>query len=440
MTSFRLAVALTLAAGLLPAAAHAECSWDTVPTPNPSGVINVITDSESSAQALHVLLIEDNDPEVGNPVEVHVLRREGDGWVDLGGPGQGSLDTPPTYNALHVDDAGAVWIGGISNDYHQRPVIARYDGSWSAPMEIDLINQVLYPFHERDGRIRAIDTAPDGTLFAVGDATSYGLTDDGSIPLFLVNDGSGWQEATQHETDWPGSFDPNTYLTDVIAFSSTNVRAVGRHGAEDDGAHPDGGLIVHWDGASISIVEDPREGGSFLDHPLQAMAAFGPNDIRAVGGSFFNPVTSTIAHYDGAEWTRIASPVALPLYSIGQDDDGGAWAASVNIGSDIARFDGGQWTAEAPPVPNGNIVSLTQDPNGDVWMLGETADTQSLALQYGCDCEGDMDGDGVVDSNDLFELLGAWGASGPSARADLDGDNLVNSEDLFMLLGAWGPC
>jgi len=52
-------------------------------------------------------------------------------------------------------------------------------------------------------------------------------------------------------------------------------------------------------------------------------------------------------------------------------------------------------------------------------------------------CPADLDGDGVVGSGDLGQLLAAWGGTGP---ADLDGDGAVGSGDLGELLAAWGPC
>lgn len=52
-------------------------------------------------------------------------------------------------------------------------------------------------------------------------------------------------------------------------------------------------------------------------------------------------------------------------------------------------------------------------------------------------CEGDLNGDDVVNAADLTILLGQWGISG---SADLNGDNVVNAADLTILLGAWGGC
>jgi len=46
----------------------------------------------------------------------------------------------------------------------------------------------------------------------------------------------------------------------------------------------------------------------------------------------------------------------------------------------------------------------------------------------------DLNFDGVVDSNDLFILLGAWGTRGPG---DLNGDGVVDGADLGILLSLW---
>ena len=47
----------------------------------------------------------------------------------------------------------------------------------------------------------------------------------------------------------------------------------------------------------------------------------------------------------------------------------------------------------------------------------------------------DLNGDGVVNGDDLGLLLAAWGATG--GPADLNSDGSVNGDDLGILLGAW---
>ena len=49
---------------------------------------------------------------------------------------------------------------------------------------------------------------------------------------------------------------------------------------------------------------------------------------------------------------------------------------------------------------------------------------------------GDINGDGVVNTEDLLMLLGAWG--NPGGPEDINGDGTVNTEDLLILLGNWG--
>ena len=50
---------------------------------------------------------------------------------------------------------------------------------------------------------------------------------------------------------------------------------------------------------------------------------------------------------------------------------------------------------------------------------------------------GDINGDGMVDPQDLAILLGNWGPC-PGCPADLDGDGVVGPLDLATLLGNWG--
>lgn len=53
-------------------------------------------------------------------------------------------------------------------------------------------------------------------------------------------------------------------------------------------------------------------------------------------------------------------------------------------------------------------------------------------------CEGDIDGDGVVDVTDLLAVIGDWG--GGSGPTDVDGDGVVGVGDVLMVIAAWGPC
>ena len=53
-------------------------------------------------------------------------------------------------------------------------------------------------------------------------------------------------------------------------------------------------------------------------------------------------------------------------------------------------------------------------------------------------CPADLDGDGLVGTTDLLELLSAWGST--SGPADINSDGAVDVNDLLLLMAAWGGC
>ncbi|TVQ32232.1 MAG: hypothetical protein EA376_06160 [Phycisphaeraceae bacterium] len=78
--------------------------------------------------------------------------------------------------------------------------------------------------------------------------------------------------------------------------------------------------------------------------------------------------------------------------------------------------------------PKPNIESLA----GFGVLEGTVTTTTQIA------CQGDINGDGVVNAQDLAILLSFWGTSEKSA--DLNDDGVVNAQDLAILLSWWGSC
>jgi hypothetical protein len=64
---------------------------------------------------------------------------------------------------------------------------------------------------------------------------------------------------------------------------------------------------------------------------------------------------------------------------------------------------------------------------------------EKLGFEMASDCPADIDGNGFVDVDDLFAVLGDWGPCDGCA-ADIDGNGFVDVDDLFAVLGDWGPC
>ena len=77
-------------------------------------------------------------------------------------------------------------------------------------------------------------------------------------------------------------------------------------------------------------------------------------------------------------------------------------------------------------------------PDGTQQTLLNVAVDQVLTVWHN-DCApiGDLNGDGVIGSIDLYLLFSQWGTDG---SADLDGSGIVGTSDLLILLGNWGPC
>ena len=70
---------------------------------------------------------------------------------------------------------------------------------------------------------------------------------------------------------------------------------------------------------------------------------------------------------------------------------------------------------------------------------GSSADLNANHVPDECECEGDVDGDGTVNVDDIIAVILAWGDTG-SNSADLNGDLIVNSVDLALVLTFYGGC
>jgi len=101
------------------------------------------------------------------------------------------------------------------------------------------------------------------------------------------------------------------------------------------------------------------------------------------------------------------------------------------------------------PLPEGMILSpdgvLSGTPveagefNPQVFVIDSLgrSDEADLTLTIAESNPGDINGDGVVNTEDLLLLLAAWGDC-PGCPEDINGDGVVNTTDLLILLANWG--
>ena len=83
--------------------------------------------------------------------------------------------------------------------------------------------------------------------------------------------------------------------------------------------------------------------------------------------------------------------------------------------------------AGSPCIDAGDPMSPL-DPDGTIADIG--------ALYFDQGVFGDINGDGVVNTADLLQLLADWGPC-PGCPSDLNGDGVVDTVDLLALLAAW---
>ena len=172
----------------------------------------------------------------------------------------------------------------------------------------------------------------------------------------------------------------------------------------------EGGVIeLSADGETWIAVPDLEADGMFpTEGYLDRIDAY-DTEPGLVESDFTKPVdpTITLSDFDGLPYEQV-----LELY---RGSGGG-------VGIDIGPLD----------ISKVVFVRITNPPGSDTTPeIDAVADVRPRA-------PGDANLDGIVNIDDVFEVLGLWGAARPAGwRADFTGDGKVNIDDLFVVLGYW---
>jgi hypothetical protein len=128
--------------------------------------------------------------------------------------------------------------------------------------------------------------------------------------------------------------------------------------------------------------------------------------------------------WDGTDWSSDvnATEVSWSTDSFGDNPNANAlrWGTLYNF-----RF-----TADTPPTTGTGRLDLFKPGTPEFVSFG------AIVPEAGEPCVADIDGSGAVDTDDLLELLAAWGPNG--GPADLDNSGSVDVNDLLLLLEDWG--
>jgi len=153
-----------------------------------------------------------------------------------------------------------------------------------------------------------------------------------------------------------------------------DVWAVGTSFTQENTA-PYYALIEHWDGVQWTIVAAPTPP---VFSQLFGVSAVGTDDVWAVGANIpqsgFVPPQPLIEHWDGSQWTVVASP----------NPNGWSWlnAVAAVAADDVCtvgqsrseavfmHWDGNEWTVAPSPDGAGIRYAITAVASDDIWSSG----------------------------------------------------------------------
>ncbi len=222
----------------------------------------------------------------------------------------------------------------------------------------------------------------------------------------------------------------------VLSFGSDDVSS----NADQGSAHVfQRGVDGSWSYAASLVSTDGRAGDRMGWSTVRVIG----DDILVGSVGWDGPLGSSldvgrVVHFGraGGEWRELTSivdpsPVSGDRFGSGVAV-GGGFLCIASHGRDGGRGCGVMFGFGGDC--NMNAVADPLD------ILRGASDSDGDHVPDECECFGDVNGDGVIDGDDLGSLLNLWGGCAIPCSADLNHDGFVNGADLGLLLGNWGAC
>ncbi|MFA1538811.1 hypothetical protein [Actinomadura monticuli] len=273
----------------------------------------------------------------GNPV---VRRWKNGGWVEYD-----LQNLPSSASVTDVDAAGPedVWINGarLGSSSASGPYLGHFTGS--------RFEEVALPAASRS---LSVEARADGVWVTL-ESGVYRRT------------GGTWTFVTAF---------PDTHLQEAYIRADDDIWVFGTPGQYDEAPQ-----AYHWDGQSWTVF--PVDGLPDGRIGILDMVAVSPTDAWAIGWNVStSPMTSVMAHWDGASWTNVAPPPGFNgLSKIVQGVNGDLWAVGHLLDEPakpgLLHYSGGRWTqvptTAVPNRSNINATALAVVPGtGALWTLG----------------------------------------------------------------------
>jgi hypothetical protein len=199
-----------------------------------------------------------------------------------------------------------------------------------------------------------------------------------AVPVTLLAGTTlAWAASWQIQAS-PNPSSTENYLNAVTSTSSMNAWAVGTF---DNSGGTRRTLIEHFDGANWTRTASPNVGS--VDSELNGVRAVASGDVWAVGfwadtGGSDHPL---IEHFDGANWTVQTSPhkKGAELLAVGASSSANAWAVGYlesGAGPFAEHWDGANWSIVNPPsIHSGRAMGATTTSTSNAWAVGGYVDS-----------------------------------------------------------------
>ena len=286
-------------------------------------------------------------------------------------PGVWTAATPdvPDYwmpTGIAATSASDVWV--VASQLYKgasrwRPMVLHYDGHQWKPQDLGVTGQPGAGGVINTGALTGI------TALAPDDAWAVGSGEPNAAPFVVHWDGTAWRQV-RGIPDLTGVRTRSLYA--VTAVSHDDVWAVGGDELADKPGYSRP-CAQHWDGTRWTTVPVPGPPAGETS-TFDAVTAFGPNDVWAVGGD--HDQHSFTEHWDGHTWTLVPSAPHKRLSGVAGLRPDDVWAVGEDrthdFVGDLQHWDGHSWTDVPLADPHQVLYAIARDGTGGLLAVGTT--------------------------------------------------------------------
>lgn len=326
-----------------------------------------------------------------------------DGFMDLFVGNQKGSDTGGGHNRMYLNNGDGTFetitnSAGLLESYRTRCVsMADFDNDGFLDIYVVNFGNALPPNHlfrnngDETFTEVAIGTPAAGGLQNGSSATWADYDNDGWIDLYIVGGSSEVPGVGMNRLVRNENHNGNHWLEVELCGVISNRTAIGARVT-----------ITHRNNSNelVTQMRDIQSGSGYNSaHMLRAHFGLGSSDqIMDLTVRWPSGVVHTISNQPVDKMVRV---VEAPVFA----------------------FD-----------CNRNCIPDYQDIND-----GTSPDENLNGIPDECECLVDVNGDGILDVNDIMTIIMNWGSTN-SPLCDLNGDGVVEVNDIIILISAWGTC